>query len=235
MYYSEDSLTVKFLVAAIWSCLITNYGIPMSLNYSVWFAYLSISKLLHADECGRSLPMVLLVNVFVVSVVQCLLSPDEVVGDCPNLLVHVMLSIGSSVRGPAPIHSSGSSFPRTKHLLKTLIIYTVNWCLLTLLFTIAELVTSVDYQDYWALGLDFIIGKLYANSLLVSLNSWEHLWSQAAGTLSDLRVSAVHFTNPPRLPQDIESSKDRAKWCNIPKMAVIDITTNPALNKTTVL
>lgn len=94
---------------------------------------------------------------------------------------------------------------------------------------------SVDHQDNWTLGLEFIVGKLYSNSLLASLNSWGHLRSQAAGTLSDLRISAVHFANPPRLRRDIESSKDREKWCDIPEMAVIDITTDPALDKTTVL
>ncbi|KAI6143177.1 hypothetical protein EDD17DRAFT_1660567 [Pisolithus thermaeus] len=51
MHYSEDTLTIKFLVTGVWILdtlrlsfvchylyyyLITNYGIPASLLYSVW-------------------------------------------------------------------------------------------------------------------------------------------------------------------------------------------------------
>ncbi|KAI6107465.1 hypothetical protein EDD16DRAFT_107268 [Pisolithus croceorrhizus] len=69
MHYSEDGLTTKVLVSAIWILdtlhlsfvchilyyyLITNYGVPTSLNYIVW-----------------SLPASVLVNVLVVSMVQC--------------------------------------------------------------------------------------------------------------------------------------------------------------------
>ncbi|KAI5996449.1 hypothetical protein F5J12DRAFT_853593 [Pisolithus orientalis] len=81
---------------------------------------------------------------------------------------------------------SSSAFPRTKRLFHMLIIYAVNRCLLTLLVVIAELSVNVDQQDAWAMGLNFIVGKLYANSLLASLNTRQYLRSQASGTLSDL-------------------------------------------------
>ncbi|KAI6104355.1 hypothetical protein F5141DRAFT_1237777 [Pisolithus sp. B1] len=98
-----------------------------------------------------------------------------------------------------------------KRVLNTLIIYAINRCLLVLLVAIAALVTAVETQDTWFLGLSFVIGKLYANSFLASLNSREHLRSRDAGTLSCLRTSAVLFTNPPKLLGDVESSKDEAR------------------------
>ncbi|KAI6122024.1 hypothetical protein F5141DRAFT_1094271 [Pisolithus sp. B1] len=69
MHYSEDTLTVKFLVTGVWVLdtlrlsfvchvlyyyLITNYGIPTSLLYMVW-----------------SLPASILVHIIGSSAVQC--------------------------------------------------------------------------------------------------------------------------------------------------------------------
>lgn len=103
---------------------------------------------------------------------------------------------------------SRSAFPRTKRLLDTLIIYAVNRCLLTLLVTIAELIVNVDRHDAWTMGLDFIIGKLYTNSLLASLNTREYLRSKASGAALDLRKNAVHFTSLPKLLENGVSEND---------------------------
>ncbi|KAI6122019.1 hypothetical protein F5141DRAFT_1094229, partial [Pisolithus sp. B1] len=58
-HYSDDALAIRFLVTGIWILdtlrflfvchflyyyLITNYGIPTSLLYMVWFVHISISK-----------------------------------------------------------------------------------------------------------------------------------------------------------------------------------------------
>ncbi|KAI6158187.1 hypothetical protein BKA82DRAFT_2173839 [Pisolithus tinctorius] len=233
MHYSEDASTMTFLVGAIWildtlhvslTChslyyyLITNYGVPMSLEYTVWSFSVSV-----------------LVNVLVIFVVQfffthkiyCLCRPqlkwlvtapiivlvlahfgfgivmvsamfiDEKLSvilqarfysvtpaTAATALVEILITVSLCVL----FYDSGSSsaFPRTKRLFHTLIIYAVNRCLLTLLFVIAELSVNVVQQDAWAIGLNFIVGKLYANSLLASLNTRQYLRSQASGTLSDL-------------------------------------------------
>ncbi|KAI6135564.1 hypothetical protein EDD17DRAFT_1681129 [Pisolithus thermaeus] len=62
MYHSEDGLTMKLVVAAIWIfdtlhvsfvChmlhyyLIVNYGVPTSLEYIIWFACLFASVLVN--------------------------------------------------------------------------------------------------------------------------------------------------------------------------------------------
>ncbi|KAI6158148.1 hypothetical protein BKA82DRAFT_283364 [Pisolithus tinctorius] len=132
---------------------------------------------------------------------------------------------------------SRSAIPRTKRMLDTLIIYAVNRCLLTLLVAIAEV--SVDASNYsaWVMGLDFIIGKLYANSLLASLNTREHLRSQGqgSGTETDVRVDAVHFANLQQLSEDTRSSKDEERHFEARNAAVINIGTVPVRDKPTTL
>ncbi|KAI6104335.1 hypothetical protein F5141DRAFT_1293255, partial [Pisolithus sp. B1] len=97
------------------------------------------------------------------------------------------------------LYDSGSGFASsgTKRLLNTLIIYAVNRCLLNLLVTIAALATVIEAQNAWSTALTLIIGSLYANSFLASLNSQKRLRPQDSKTesLADERVSAIHFAN----------------------------------------
>lgn len=254
MHY-EDGLAMKVLVSVIWILdtlhisfvchilyyyLITNYGVPTSLDYIIW-----------------SLPASVLVNVFVVSIVQCFFA-RQIYRLCrPGvkwlvtgpIILFVLAQFGFGVETvilefinrnasvqtqityydvtPAwativvaevlitvslcvLLYDSNSRsvlFPRTKRLVNTLIIYAVNRCLLTSLVAIADLVIAIEVQDTWSIGLDFVIGKLYANSLLASLNSRERVRSQGACTVSDLRIGAVHLTTLPTLSGQIETSR----------------------------
>ncbi|KAI6102634.1 hypothetical protein EDD16DRAFT_1525504 [Pisolithus croceorrhizus] len=54
---------------------------------------------------------------------------------------------------------SGSALPRTKRLLNTLIIYTVNRCLLILLAAAGILAVVLAAQVMWFLALSLVIGK----------------------------------------------------------------------------
>ncbi|KAI6099487.1 hypothetical protein EDD16DRAFT_1658210 [Pisolithus croceorrhizus] len=71
MHYSGDASIIKFLVGAVWildtlhvafMChilhyyLITNYGVPTSLEYDVWSSSLFFSKLLPADDIWQVVP-----------------------------------------------------------------------------------------------------------------------------------------------------------------------------------
>ncbi|KAI6132276.1 hypothetical protein EV401DRAFT_2193451 [Pisolithus croceorrhizus] len=143
--------------------------------------------------------------------------PNVVLVAIADVLIAVSLCVLLYERG------SSSAIPRTKRLLNTLIIYTVNRCLLTSLVAIAELTTAIDVRTTgtWATGLDFLIGKLYANSLLATLNSRQHLQSQSEGSLSGLRINAVHLVNPPKFPGVAVSSMNGT---GMSEMAIIDIT-----------
>ncbi|KAI6158960.1 hypothetical protein EDD17DRAFT_1899015 [Pisolithus thermaeus] len=77
-------------------------------------------------------------------------------------------------------NGSRSAVPRTKRILNTLIVYSVNRRYTVRLVTIAEVTTVTDATHIaaWPMALESIVGKLYANSLLASLNSQEHLRSR---------------------------------------------------------
>ncbi|KAI6107481.1 hypothetical protein EDD16DRAFT_1740707 [Pisolithus croceorrhizus] len=285
MYYSEDDLTTKLVVAAIWILdtlhisfvchvlyyyLIVNYGAPTSLEYIVWFARPSISKLLSTDENLQVIPSVGSGEFFCIGYSSMNISPlspsTEVVGDRPNreyiyvsakapssdgsvidtssprfgiasaalLLVNNADNFAAYTRFYSSIPAafaialaevlvtvplcvllydgrSWSATPRMKRLMNTLIIYAVNRCLLTLPVIVAEVAVTITGQVAWSMGLNFIIGKLYANSLLASLNSRQHLRSQASSTGPCHCTNVVFFANPRKSSEDIESSNNREK------------------------
>ncbi|KAI6158117.1 hypothetical protein BKA82DRAFT_4066975 [Pisolithus tinctorius] len=85
------------------------------------------------------------------------------------------------------------------------------------------------------MALDFVIGKLYANSLLASLNTRQHLQSRGSGSGSPGRINDVHFPKPPKLSKDWGSSKDGERHFNGREGVVIDITAVSVHDKITTL
>ncbi|KAI6104356.1 hypothetical protein F5141DRAFT_186349 [Pisolithus sp. B1] len=149
-------------------------------------------------------------------------------------LAEVMITVSLCVL----LYGRGSSSPvaRTKRLLNTLIIYAINRCLLTSVVVIVELVTVVDINvDTWSIGLTFVIGKLYANSLMASLNSREYLRSRSASFHSDPPSNTVHFPKLSKLAGGVESSDDGTGRSDVTEAAVIHVTTVSALNKAAAL
>ncbi|KAF5335009.1 hypothetical protein D9611_009922 [Ephemerocybe angulata] len=70
------------------------------------------------------------------------------------------------------LHGSRTGFRSTDTIVTTLIVYAVNRCLLTAASAIVEVIVfSLRSYALWYLAIDFVIGKLYANSFLASLNS----------------------------------------------------------------
>ncbi|KAI6101265.1 hypothetical protein F5141DRAFT_1066009 [Pisolithus sp. B1] len=130
---------------------------------------------------------------------------------------------------------SRSAVPRTKRLLNTLIVYAVNRCVLTLLVVIAEVTMDANDIVAWTMALTWLSPKLYANSLLASLNTRQHLRSQVSGLESDQRVNAVRFASPPKLSGDTGSSKGGVQQFDECKVTVIDIATRGAFDEATTL
>jgi len=65
-----------------------------------------------------------------------------------------------------------SSFEDTNSVINRLIIFAINRCILTSAVAIVETVVfSVLPNSFYSFAIDFVIGKLYANSLLAVLNS----------------------------------------------------------------
>ncbi|KAJ2919649.1 hypothetical protein MD484_g812, partial [Candolleomyces efflorescens] len=82
------------------------------------------------------------------------------------------------------LHGSRTGFRRTDALVTTLIVYAVNRCLLTATAAVVEVIVfSLRSYALWYLAIDFVIGKLYANSFLASLNSRQALQTRAGPSL----------------------------------------------------
>ncbi|KAI6139611.1 hypothetical protein EDD17DRAFT_1770505 [Pisolithus thermaeus] len=111
---------------------------------------------------------------------------------------------------------SRSTFPRTKRLVNTLIIYSVNRCLLILPVVIAELAMAITEQAAWSMALNFIMGKLYANSLLASLNTRQHLRSQESSVQPHQCDDVIRFAKPRKFSEDVESSNNGGRHINVP-------------------
>ncbi|KAG1809087.1 uncharacterized protein BJ212DRAFT_613913 [Suillus subaureus] len=70
------------------------------------------------------------------------------------------------------LHGNRSPVVETNTLVNTLIVYAINRCLLTSVVAVAEVIAfAIIPGSLWFIAIDFVIGKLYANSLLASLNS----------------------------------------------------------------
>ncbi|KIK53423.1 hypothetical protein GYMLUDRAFT_49314 [Collybiopsis luxurians FD-317 M1] len=91
------------------------------------------------------------------------------------------------------LHGNRTGWGKTNTLITTLIIYAVNRCLLTSAVAVTEVIVFARHPtSLWFLAIDFVIGKLYANSLLASLNSRQSLRerSNEASTFSNFNTSS---------------------------------------------
>lgn len=97
------------------------------------------------------------------------------------------------------LHGSRTGFRSTDALVTTLIVYSVNRCLLTAIMAIVEVIVfSLRSYALWYLAIDFVIGKLYANSFLATLNSRQALRSRTGSARSgDSNYTDIEFETRP--------------------------------------
>jgi len=88
------------------------------------------------------------------------------------------------------LHNNRSDFGDTNSIINKLIIYAIHRCILTSAVAIAETVVFSALPDtFYSFAMDFIIGKLYANSLLAVLNSRAILRASSGADLSSTELS----------------------------------------------
>ncbi|EMD38581.1 hypothetical protein CERSUDRAFT_113765 [Gelatoporia subvermispora B] len=112
------------------------------------------------------------------------------------------------------LHNSRTVYHSTNHILYKLMVFAINRCVLTSLVAIVELVVFLKLQHtLWFLAIDFIIGKLYANSLLATLNTRriisgkgleESRGSGMTATSTSFRVGSGQATTDSSRPGDTE-------------------------------
>ncbi|EIN14690.1 hypothetical protein PUNSTDRAFT_124124 [Punctularia strigosozonata HHB-11173 SS5] len=84
------------------------------------------------------------------------------------------------------LYNRRTGFRRSNNIIHTLIVYAVNRCLLTSFTATAELITlDLKSHTLWFLAIDFVIGKLYANSFLATLIAREGLRERDTANTED--------------------------------------------------
>ncbi|KAL0571925.1 hypothetical protein V5O48_010036 [Marasmius crinis-equi] len=77
------------------------------------------------------------------------------------------------------LHRSRTHISGSNTIINSLMTYAINRCILTSVVTLTELILFTAWpNEFWFLALDIFTGKLWANSLLASLNSRNHLRDQ---------------------------------------------------------
>ncbi|KAF8807037.1 hypothetical protein BYT27DRAFT_6617947 [Phlegmacium glaucopus] len=100
-----------------------------------------------------------------------------------------------------------SAFEDTNNIINGLIIFAINRCILTSAVAVAEtIVFSILPNSFYSLAIDFVIGKLYANSLLAVLNSRATLRSDSRGASDSTELStSFHVTSAVENHQNVLS------------------------------
>ncbi|KAI6104289.1 hypothetical protein F5141DRAFT_1065095 [Pisolithus sp. B1] len=192
---------------------IATYGVPTSFEYVIWFVHTGIgsnesSLRIKYITWWLTTPIMLFVLAqagWFFIIIGMLINPNDNVATqimfysgIPNVVLVAIADVLIAVSLCVLLYERGSSsaIPR--------------------LVAIAELTTAIDVRTTgtWATGLDFLIGKS-------TLNSRQHLQSQSEGSLSGLRINAVHLVNPPKFPGVAVSSMNGT---GMSEMAIIDIT-----------
>ncbi|KAF5378576.1 hypothetical protein D9615_007127 [Tricholomella constricta] len=95
------------------------------------------------------------------------------------------------------LHGSRTGFRRTNTLVNTLMVYAINRCVLTSVVAVAEVIAfAASPHSLWFLAIDFVVGKLYANSLLAHLNSRQSL--RGGNSIHSVHMSDIHFEGESR-------------------------------------
>ncbi|KAF8963314.1 hypothetical protein BDZ97DRAFT_1919975 [Flammula alnicola] len=97
------------------------------------------------------------------------------------------------------LSGSRTGFRQTDTLVSTLIIYAINRCLLTSVVAVVEVIVFATMPHaLWYVAIDFFIGKLYANSLLATLNSRVALRTANTPTFNSIHLSGMEFNDSSR-------------------------------------
>ncbi|EIN14693.1 hypothetical protein PUNSTDRAFT_130316 [Punctularia strigosozonata HHB-11173 SS5] len=207
--FRKDNLNLKILVAAIWA-LDTVHSTLMAdkLNnpeVSI-LVNLMVSVLVQAFFAKRIFivaspstrwwivsPVMLLIAahfgfgiVTIVSAIQrkALVRLREIFhfATLPFAVVTVAADVAIAGSLCVLLYNRRTGFRRSNNVIHTLIVYAVNRCLLTSFAATAELITlDLKPDTLWFLGIDFVIGKLYANSFLATLLAREGLRQRDTG------------------------------------------------------
>ncbi|KAH7920433.1 hypothetical protein BV22DRAFT_802879 [Leucogyrophana mollusca] len=219
-----DTLHVSLMCHSLYYYLVSNYSNPSALASGVWSLFASlainlcIAVLVQTFFSVRifrlssprirwwltSLIMVIVIAHFETVILMFMrkrfsaLPEVTLIAAMPFALTAVLSDICIAAALCVLLHTKRSVFRRTNILVNTLIVYAINRCLLTSVVAIVEVIVfATSPNSLWFLAIDFLIGKLYANSLLASLNSRSSLRGRGleTDTNSSIRINRVHLSD----------------------------------------
>ncbi|TFK79458.1 hypothetical protein K466DRAFT_606132 [Polyporus arcularius HHB13444] len=228
--YRDDALPLKVLVLAVWvtdsahqglishsiyTYLVSDYGNPVAitlLNESIIvevmfnamtgllvqsFFVLRVWRL-----CGRKLYLV----APVVLLIAAEFGEHDGLSICMNIFAAVADVTIAAILCTL-LHRSRTKFARSNHLINKLTVFAVNTGLLTSVCACASLLTFfVIPKSFIYITFYFLIGRLYCNSLLATLNARKSLSGRST---DDQSISLRNMQAPP--PALLTSHHSRAE------------------------
>jgi len=118
------------------------------------------------------------------------------------------------------LHKKRTGFKRSDEIINYLIVFSINSGLATSLISVASLITYLVAQKLWIYtALCFLIGRLYANTFLSSLNSRQILM-----TVENEKESPKVFASPFRLKRHGSSWLSRSSEKSPTQIDVLVVT-----------
>ncbi|EJD04445.1 uncharacterized protein FOMMEDRAFT_107176 [Fomitiporia mediterranea MF3/22] len=266
--WALETLQVALVCHSMYHYLISQYANPLALGIGTWSLYVSIlcnvliATLVQLFFAVRVhilsnsmwwLSILIMVTVLahlafgLETVIKMLILKE--LSKLPTITLNAALPFAITAVFPDVLiaislcyflHSVKSGFRGTNALLNTLMIYAVNRCLLTSVVAIVEVVLFKTIPgSFYFLAVDFCIGKLYANSLLATLNTRQALRGRGyeSDSLSIATPSSRSIPTPQfgsglsRRTDPVELSDLRGTWrSNIRSQGSADSTSVPGLN-----
>ncbi|KAJ6541595.1 hypothetical protein B0H19DRAFT_1173741 [Mycena capillaripes] len=221
-----DTLHTAFIWAGLWDYLIGYYGDTSKINYIPWSISLTViltalvTFLVHCFFAHRIMLLsrrnwLMVSPVVILALIRlgaASVSTWEMFHyksfDLFKLHARWIFTLGLSVSSAVDILITGLLFflfqsnrpeaGHLKHIIEKLMLYAFETGSLTCIGTIVSMICWVAMsQNLVFLGLHFVIGKLYANSLLVTLNTRQTI-RRARTTASGERGPVLFLETHPR-------------------------------------
>ncbi|KAJ7238771.1 hypothetical protein B0H12DRAFT_1137104 [Mycena haematopus] len=225
--WSLDTLHTVFIWVGLWDYLIADYGDTYMINYIPWSISLTVvvtaivTFFVHCFFAHRILLLskgnwLMASPVIILALLRlgaASVSTWEMFHykafDLFKLHARWIFTLGLSVSSTVDIVIAGMLFylfqsnkpdaGHLKHVIDKLMLYTFETGSLTCIATVVSMICWVTMsQNLIFLGLHFVIGKLYANSLLVTLNTRQNIRRARRGGCSSGDRGPVLFLEAPR-------------------------------------
>jgi len=196
------SMTVNIFMAFVIQCFYVKHIHLLSPRRIKWWLSSAIALFVLAHFCFG----IDTVTQFFIKKSFGRLSEATYNGALPFATTAILSDILIAVALCVLLGSNRSEFEDTNNLINRLIVFAINRCILTSAVAVVEVIVFICRpHSFYTFAIDFIIGKLYTNSLLATLNSRQSFRgmgkdTKVSGTVvsTEFKLSSVVSTTDPR-------------------------------------